>query len=104
MHIFADPFTAPKAGGSDAEYEDAVCPDLEYRHSGEKRCRCAVADGATETSYSQSWARLLVWAFANDHLVGPGREELNALRRLWRRWVRRRLRAPLPWYAEQKAA
>jgi hypothetical protein len=103
MHIFADPFAAPKAGASEAEYEDAVWPDLEYQHSGQKRFRCAVADGATEASYSQFWARLLVKAFAKDRLVGPKREELNALRLRWRRWVQRRLRGPLPWYAEQKA-
>jgi hypothetical protein len=103
MHIFANTFAAQKAGGSEAEYEDAAWPDREYERSGQKRFRCAVADGATETSYSRSWAHLLVSAFANDRLAGPEREELNALRLRWRRRVQRHLRAPHPWYVEQKA-
>jgi hypothetical protein len=104
MQVFAQSFTAPKAGGSEAEFEDAVWPVLEDEGFGRTRFRCAVADGATETSYSQLWARLLVRAFAKDRLVGPDRSELDAIRLRWHRCVQRRLRGPLPWYAEQKAA
>jgi hypothetical protein len=103
VQIFAHAFSAPKAGGSDAEYEDASWPDRTYQRSTQERFRCAVADGATETSYSRSWAHLLVSAFANGRLSGPELEELEVLRRRWRRGVQRRLQGSHPWYAVQKA-
>jgi hypothetical protein len=101
MHIFGQAFVAPKAGASDAEFEDAVWPDRVCERNGLRRFRCAVADGATETSFSRSWAHLLVGAFANDRLLGP--EQLKSLRLRWRRGVERRLRTPHPWYVDQKA-
>ncbi len=103
MQIFAQAFSAPKAGASEAEYEDAAWPDGIYQRAAQGRFRCAVADGATETSYSRSWAHLLVSAFANDRLAGPAPEEIAALRQRWGRGVERRLQGPRPWYAEQKA-
>ena len=83
----------PKHGNSEAEYEDAssVAND---------RVRFAVADGATETSFSGAWARQLVRAFTNRKLSIPiALEELKPLQIKWKENAHRH---PLPWYAEEK--
>jgi Protein phosphatase 2C len=91
-------FSCQKAGNARAEYEDAWA----VRGSDSPtRCRVAVADGATESSFSALWAALLVESFVRGRIHGPdffGR--LDAIRRLWRRKIRGR---PLPWYAAEKA-
>ncbi|MBI3861611.1 MAG: hypothetical protein HY290_06920, partial [Planctomycetia bacterium] len=91
-------FSAPKAGNSPAEYEDAHWP----RESGE--CpgvlSLAVADGATEASFSGFWARLLVTAYGRGLLTeATWNEELARIRLVWQRAVGQK---PLPWYAEDK--
>ena len=64
--------------------------------------RCAVADGASESSFSGLWAELLVRAHAAGCLRARRfREDLLPLRAEWRRQVSAR---PLPWYAEAKVA
>ena len=91
-------FSCQKAGNARSEYEDAWA----IRGSDSPtRCRVAVADGATESSFSALWAALLVESFVRGRVHGPdffGR--LGAIRRLWRRKIRGR---PLPWYAAEKA-
>ena len=59
MHVFAQPFWAPKQGNEDNEYEDAFWPRKSIEHRATS-FHCAVADGATETSYSGIWAKQLV--------------------------------------------
>ena len=90
-------FSCQKAGNARTEYEDAWA----IRGSDSPtRCRVAVADGATESSFSALWAALLVESFVRGPSHGAeffGR--LGAIRRLWRRKVRGR---PLPWYAAEK--
>jgi hypothetical protein len=98
MRIFAEALWLPKSGSTDSEYEDAYWP----RHpiEGVTHARFAVADGATETSFSGIWAKQLVRAYCDgafDNLDET--EPLCALQRKWWRIVRRK---PLPWYAEQK--
>jgi hypothetical protein len=88
----------PKAGNSPAEYEDACWP----RQAGEfpGSMHAAVADGATETSFSGLWARLLVSAYGRGRLAeATWNEDLNRIRRVWQRAVGQK---PLPWYAEEK--
>jgi len=91
-------FSCQKAGNARAEYEDAWA----IRGSDSPtRCRVAVADGATESSFSALWAALLVESFVRGRSHGPDFfTRLDAVRRLWRRKVRGR---PLPWYAAEKA-
>jgi hypothetical protein len=94
VEIYAKVFCLPKHGNTRAECEDAfhVAPD---------RRRFAVADGATETSFSRDWAKQLVRAFTRRSLSVPlGLEELKPLQLRWQEFVHRR---PLPWYAEEKA-
>jgi Protein phosphatase 2C len=94
----------PKAGNAPEEYEDAF-------QSAPARGRFAVADGATETSFSGRWAAALVAAFAAappdfaaEYDSAPPAEALAAwlapLQQAWRAavpWDR------LPWYALEKA-
>jgi len=91
-------FSCQKAGNARAEYEDAWA----IRGSDSPtRCRVAVADGATESSFSALWAALLVESFVRGRSHGPDFfNRLGAIRRLWRRKIRGR---PLPWYAAEKA-
>jgi hypothetical protein len=91
-------FSCQKAGNARTEYEDAWA----IRGSDSPtRCRVAVADGATESSYSALWANLLVESFARGRFNGPDFfEDLGAIRRLWWRKIRSR---PLAWYAAEKA-
>jgi hypothetical protein len=91
-------FSCQKAGNARTEYEDAWA----IRGSDSPtRCRVAVADGATESSFSALWAALLVESFVRGRVHGPEFfNHLGAIRRLWRRKIRGR---PLPWYAAEKA-
>jgi hypothetical protein len=91
-------FSCQKAGNARTEYEDAWA----IRGSDSPtRCRVAVADGATESSFSALWAALLVESFVRGRAHGPEFfARLGAIRRLWRRKIRNR---PLPWYAAEKA-
>jgi hypothetical protein len=95
VEIYAKEFWLPKRGNTKAEYEDAF-------HLATDKCRFAVADGATETSFSGIWAKQLVRAFTNRNLSVPlGIEELRPLQIKWQQIVHRRA---LPWYAEEKAS
>jgi len=106
MRLFAQAFWLPKAGNKPAEYEDAFAPkrlitgELD-EYEGESY-HCAIADGATETSFAAPWAKLLTRAYAQDRLHPDHRlaTELPRLQKCWKRLVSRR---PLPWYAEAKA-
>ena len=91
-------FSCQKAGNARSEYEDAWA----IRGSDSPtRCRVAIADGATESSFSALWAALLVERFVRGRAHGPEFfNHLGAIRRLWRRKIRGR---PLPWYAAEKA-
>lgn len=100
MEVVAKTFWLPKAGNTEAEYEDAFSP----RHLERRRLssfRCAVADGATETSFSGMWAKQLVRAFCNRN-GNPDALILTALPAMQRRWLTTVQRRPLPWYAEEK--
>jgi hypothetical protein len=99
MRVRARVSWAPKAGNSEEEYEDAFWPtrNLDVRVRG---FRCAVADGATESSFAGLWARLLVHAYCRRQLDGKRRDRMLA--RLGGEWRAQASSGPLPWYAEQK--
>jgi hypothetical protein len=90
-------FSLPKHGNTADEYEDA------YAYSTH---RFAIADGATESSYAEPWARGMVKQFIDSppkHIRVnpiPLAEWIGPLQKEWQRavpWDR------LPWYAEEKA-
>lgn len=92
MKVSSHCFRLPKQGNSLLEYEDAAWPT----DGTELDCqifRCAVADGATESSFSDRWARLLVEGFHRQ-------ADLADLRQAWQDEIST---IELPWYAEQKA-
>jgi hypothetical protein len=98
--VLARAFRLPKAGNSAEEYEDAYATgpdgaaDLEI-------FRCAVADGATETSFAGRWAQLLVEGYcAGGFADAPLVEALAPLQATWRAEISG---LALPWYAEEKA-
>jgi hypothetical protein len=92
MRIVTTTFWLPKKGNSNEEYEDAAFP-VEPVECQTDKFRCAVADGATETSFSGLWAKLLVTGYV-DQL------ERSHLKKLWMDSVETK---QLAWYAEQKA-
>ena len=99
MRAVLHTFWAPKAGNSEDEYEDAFAPNADEVFTGE-RLRFAVADGATEASYSGRWARLLVQGYRKGWLgVADPSQALQRLARIWRRGLQTR---KLPWYAQEK--
>jgi hypothetical protein len=99
MHASLSIFWAPKRGNKTEEYEDAYWP-LEPPSIDSEILRFAVADGATETSFAGSWARILTEAYCDDRLNGKRiRKTLPQLEREWRSSIDTE---SLPWYAEEK--
>ena len=93
-------FCLPKAGNSADDYEDAFYTPVTSlpRHRSH---RFAIADGATETSYSGLWAELLVNAYGEGKIDDRlDAKDLDPLRQQWKAQVGGR---PLAWYAEEKA-
>ncbi len=101
--LHAATFWLPKEGNSEDEYEDAFWTPTEPLFPLSPY-RCAVADGATETSFSGPWAAALVTAWGAGTLdaraEGDWQEQLPPLQEVWRETVGEK---PLPWYAEEKA-
>jgi hypothetical protein len=89
----------PKAGSSEDEYEDALWPEVDKQIHA-RTSQYAIADGATESSFSGLWARILVRAFCKGKL----HEDLNVeeLSRLQAAWFEEVSSLNLPWYAEEK--
>lgn len=86
-------FHTHKRGNAPDEYEDAFAGDP-------AKARFAVADGASESSFVATWAKLLAEGFVAAE--GKPWRELNWLapaRQFWAADVDDR---PLPWYAEEK--
>ena len=100
MLVTIQTFWLPKAGNSYAEYEDAFWPVESLRGVALSSVRCAIADGATETSFSAEWARQLTkqWCEAR---YSHGRW-LRSLPALGGEWLRERNLESLPWYSEEK--
>lgn len=98
MHVISRTYHVPKAGTSEREYEDAAYPACP-RDTSKTMFRCAIADGATESSFAREWARRLVRHFGVGTLTSPTfRDVIPKLQERWQRQVDRR---PLPWFAEE---
>jgi len=119
MKITCDTFWLPKAGNHPNEYEDAWAISYILVGSNEvKHCtdqtftgvvsefRCAIADGATETSFSGEWADVLVKSFVTHGNVRSNflaDENLRLLQEEWHLRIDEKTRdKPLPWYAQEK--
>jgi hypothetical protein len=99
MRISFQALHCPKYGSSESEYEDAYSPKKQGELEGDS-FRFAVADGATESSFSRLWAQMLVRSYIQSPLTPK-----NLRRRLKRRcydWDKQVKVQPLPWFAEEK--
>jgi len=101
MKVILEAFFLPKAGNSLEEYEDAYCPPG-APSDDVASLRIAVADGATETSFSGLWANLLARGYC-ERTINPDALEVG-LRGCQADWKQSVQDKPLPWYAEQKIA
>ena len=106
MRIGFSAFWLQKAGNAAEEYEDAFAPAALPDDGGScAEFRCAVADGATETSFSGLWAQILVDAFVDRAACRTSRRDRlsGALASDWRQAIdARTAHKPLPWYALEK--
>jgi len=93
LHPAWHAFHLPKRGNAAEEYEDAFAADPATG-------RFSVADGASESSFAASWARLLVEGFVG--VVGKPWQNLDWLHPLRQRWANEVDGLSLPWYAEAK--
>jgi hypothetical protein len=101
MRLFCEALWAPKAGNAEEEYEDAYWPKPRLSGEIQHRFCVAVADGATDSSFSGIWAKKLVRAYCKGSLdLAHLDSTLPPLQQQWDSIVRRK---KLPWYAEEKA-
>jgi len=90
----------PKLGNSPAENEDAFSPEIEQQSfTAQTPFACAVADGATQTSFSRLWARLLVAEAARNFQPERLPELIAAAQAKWLGYT---ASVELPWHAEEK--
>lgn len=102
MWIEFTTFWLPKAGNQIEEYEDAYSP-ISAVEGDYPEFRCAIADGATETSFSGLWAKILVDAFVDSRLNHFNQEVIQELSHNWDSHIAEQTREkPLSWYAEDK--
>jgi Protein phosphatase 2C len=89
----------PKQGNRFDECEDEIQSSLETGHF-------AVADGATEASYAQQWARILVSAFRQIDSARLDTSSfelwLDTCRREWSAWADSLNGKTLPWFTQEK--
>lgn len=93
MLVTCTTLSLPKDGNTEDEYEDAAYPLVFSETEEQPEFRCAVADGATETSFSGLWANLLVRGYAEA-------EPLEESRKKWKESIPS---DGQPWYVEEKA-
>ena len=101
MHIIAKSFWLPKHGNAPTEYEDAFCHKKLINKNVNTIFRAAVADGATEASFSKVWANLLVQIYCQGKL-NDEKQLIRNLPPLQKYWYAQIAKKPLPWYAQEK--
>ncbi len=87
----------PKWGNDTEENEDSILVPVEVDN---KFIRCAISDGATESSFSKEWSTLLVNSFIKRSFdKSKLRTTIKNLSGIWQKKVYSK---NLPWYAHQK--
>jgi hypothetical protein len=99
MQVECRTLAVGKAGNAAEDYEDAAWPLRSVRRET-RAFRCAVADGATEASFSGLWSRMLVRAHCAGHLRRS--RFASDVANLAASWAAQVGNKPLPWYAEEK--
>lgn len=106
MQVSLTPLWQPKAGSSVEEYEDACYPTRAGKRQVRRQLRVAVADGATESLASGTWADILVRAYGTSRARTVTYEHLACVAtRRWQRWrasyvARSERQGGLPWFVE----
>jgi hypothetical protein len=117
MRLKVNSFTAPKAGNSKDECEDAYWAPPSAADTVGCPVAFAVADGATESAYAGLWAKHLVEVYRDaglwqtddgtDAANGLGPDETARLHDLVqhraRQWSTEVFSKSLPWFAVEKA-
>jgi hypothetical protein len=85
-------FSVQKAGNEISE-----CEDIWNYVKGDRLCSIALSDGATESSFSQEWAKELVTAFINHDQ--PKSAWLVTAQQNWQQWLENQ---NLSWFAKRK--
>jgi hypothetical protein len=95
-------FWLQKQGNHTSEYEDAWDQYPPGRGVRAESCRLAIADGASESSFANIWAKQLVRSYCIEPFLDLPQiqERIHLLAERWHHIVFRR---PLAWYAEEKA-
>src|SRR5688572_8776634 len=99
MRICIQSFSLHKAGNKPEEYEDAFWPTSQGRFEG-RNFRLALADGATESSFSGLWAQMLVYSYGRSPLTPLNLQ--HRVEKRSRRWAQHVTAKPLPWFALEK--
>ncbi|MDQ0871580.1 hypothetical protein QFZ77_000239 [Paenibacillus sp. V4I3] len=92
-------FSLPKAGNRKDEYEDAVGSSI-FVNKDTAYYRFAIADGASESSFSDIWANLLASGYCNGKFESKHIDK--SVSKLSKAWKRKLNAKNLPWYAEEK--
>jgi hypothetical protein len=93
-------YTIPHHGNHPDENEDAFSPEIRHQvFTAQAHLTCAVADGATQTSFSRAWARLLVQKAVDLLTADDLSELLSAAQADWHAMING---INLPWHAEEK--
>ncbi|SDO17442.1 hypothetical protein SAMN04487897_109101 [Paenibacillus sp. yr247] len=92
-------FSSPKAGNSQEEYEDAFSY-IEFVNETPPFYRFSIADGATESSFADIWAGLLVNGYCDGMFNFDFLQE--SVKRLSQYWHKKVHIKDLPWYAQEK--
>lgn len=97
-------FTTEKKGSTSQESDDkwfTTNKSVPTKEGKKFRARFAVADGATECSFSNIWADILVRDYcSNGHKSAGGLERY--VKKLSKKWSRNIPVDKLPWYAQEK--
>ena len=112
---YEDAFCVPQVGNSLRPYSVNSAPSRVQEFDSTRSVRLAIADGASESSFAGTWAKLLVKSFCRPPSTTPtGTDSGDSLRDALKDLVFNRLdkkrdvwekcygTRELPWYAEQK--
>jgi hypothetical protein len=101
VEIVYKTFTFHKFGNRFEENEDAECHRREGLFSQKGCFKCALADGATQSSFSGLWSKLLVENFvAQPNEPVDGLEQVVLLAQ--KSWIDHISQLKIPWHAEEK--
>jgi len=96
-------FLTPKKGNAPEECEDSISFGIwKRKRLARSGLNVAIADGATESSFSKEWSDLLTKSFCRSDLPHPDGllQNLPGLRIQWEAMITEKT---LPWYAQEKA-